>query len=234
MISRFFKSVFLAAGIAAFFAACFTEVGNPDEETSMSARVRITYDPDSAAAFAPDSVAITALELRLLEAAYRGADSAEHPLWSGSQGADLDFVGEEALPLQALAAPPVKGVEVRLGASPAAVSIRGTYWIGGTVRAFRLSVPDTAEIFVRYDSAALAAWRSGSRYDCRIVFFARRWLSVPGLDSAEAVAEGMDGAETPVVLLDAEHNGALYRLLIQNLGHAFNGTHAYPKRAGTP
>jgi hypothetical protein len=212
----------------ALLSACFTEVGNPDEEAAMSASVQVDYAaPDSGAV--PDSARLTTFRLRFLEAAYTGADSAARALWASRHGGDLDFLAGTTLPRTPLdSSPPVEAV-VRLGFSPAAGFITGTYARGGTVRGFRFAIPDSLAFSLRYDSASLEAWRTDGDYACRITFFPRRWLSVPGLDTATLSADSAG----PLALFDAGHNPELHRALVQSFYRAFNGPRDYSrKRAG--
>jgi hypothetical protein len=123
---------------------------------------------------------------------------------------------------------------VRLGSSLATGTVAGAYRVGqhdGSLRRFRFALPDTLAFSLRYDSLSLAAWKTNGDYDCRFVFLARRWLSVPGLDTA---ASSTDDAGLPVVIFDAQNNAELHRLLLQRFSHAFNGPREYTAAPSTP
>jgi hypothetical protein len=223
--------------LGSFLSACFTEVGNPEEEVGMTAQVRVSYEaPDSASG--PDSVNVSTMRLRFIAADYAGADSVETALWPSRAGDDLDFILEESLPRVVLAYEP-RHVGVRLGSSLATATgtVAGTYRFGqhgesgGNSRRFRFALPDTLEFSLRYDSLSLAAWKNGGEYDCRVVFLARRWLSVAGLDTATV---SMDSEGLPVVIFDAQNNADLHKLLLQRFSHAFNGPREYAAAPSTP
>jgi hypothetical protein len=214
---------------AAILAGCFTEVGNPDgEETAMTASVRIDYvDVDSAGA-GPDSVHLSALRLRFMEASYHGADSIPHAAWQAEMGRELDFVRGDTLGREALDAHVPEMMMVRLGAAPGYLEIQGEYRHADTMQAFRFTLPDTLEFSLRYGGGAMEDWREGREYGCTFAFRARRWLAVAGLDTAAATPDGQGGT---VVLFDAGHNTELHGALAVGFSHAFNGPQAYAKKA---
>jgi hypothetical protein len=228
-LGGFLRGLLLIGVATAGPTACFTEVGNPDGETAMTASLRVDYSaPDSSEYAGPDSVLLSTFTLRLLGANYRDDDSVEHALRGSRTGSDLNFAGEAVLPRAVLTHAPPRSVELRLGISPLTGSVQGAYWHGGTRRDFRFLIPDTTAVFLRYDSTALEAWRTNGDYDCRFTFLARRWLAISGLDTAVA---SPDGADSYRVILDAEHNADLYRVLVQEFVGAFNSVHAYPKKS---
>ncbi len=219
---RALAAFFLTAGLA----ACFTEVGNPAEEPAMSARVHV--DPSGAPETQVDSVRIVRMELRLLAAAWRNADSTEAALWPAQAGRLLDFAAGDTLPRARLAASPI-GMSVRLGTPPGLAVITGVYSRGGALLNFRFSLPDTLDFSLGYGREALEAWRTGSEYACVLAFLPQAWLDLPGLDTATALA----GEPADSVIFDSQNNPELHRALSARLGLSFNGSRHYPKSART-
>jgi hypothetical protein len=102
--------------LPAWFAGCFTEVGNAEDENLVSGEFKIDYSPDAkplekaaAALPIPDSILITQFYLEIREVELRAYDSVnmrtiEHHLWKeDSATLPVDFTGRDTsatLPVQ--------------------------------------------------------------------------------------------------------------------------------------
>lgn len=211
-------------------SACFTEIGNPDPETSMTATLHVDAAAADSAGPGPEFVEISRFRLVFLGADYRGRDSVPGTLWEPADagGGAVDFTAGDSLPRVRLAFDPVE-MSVHFGSATEGAFhfLKGEYTLAGETRAFRFALPDTSAFTLRYDSTALESWRTGPEYRCEVVFLPRRWLSLPGLDTALADSAG-------IVRFDDAHNPALHEALVQRFFQSFNGERAYTGASSFP
>lgn len=238
----------LAAALAA--SGCFTEIGNPGKEQTVSARFRIDYAADTAApkAAAPKSSAaaeVDSLRIRLfyfnvVEINYTALDDTQGRIWKvpDSLGKPMDFTGADPdAVLPPVAVPPAEysilKLESRVPAhtalSPAALDfagfsdrgyIKGIAYYPGKPVRFLCQFTNDYKINLVYSREILEAWRKGDAYAFDFVFFARRWLSAVDLTVVEPIA----GADGDFVLIDEEHNPELFSALRSSFFKSFNSS----------
>lgn len=188
--------VFAALALAALAGSgCFTEIGNPGKEQTVSARFRIDYSP------APDSLRIRLFYFNVVEVNYTALDGAKGRIWKvpDSLGQPVDFTGADTeAVLPPVAVPPasysILKLECRIPAhailDPDTVAfarfggrgyIKGIAYYPERAIRFICQLPDDYKINLVYTQDTLEQWRHGDTYTFDFVFYATRWLSAADL-----------------------------------------------------
>lgn len=242
---RFCALVFAASA----GSGCFTEIGNPGKEQKVSARFRIDYTQDPSAVPktsaprvnpVPDSLRILRFSLNVVEVNYTALDGNQGRIWKvpDSLGKPVDFTGADPdAVLPPVAVPPadysILKVEARVPAHGTLIPdtlhfgrfagggyIKGiAYYPGNPIR-FLCRFTDDYKINLVYTRDILEKWRQGDAYSFDFVFYASKWLSAADLSGISPVT-GVDG---PFVLIDPDHNPALFTALRTSFFKSFNSS----------
>jgi hypothetical protein len=236
----------LLASLMAGLSGCFTEVGNPEDETPMTASFELDYTRDSSNVSLLDSVSIQQFSLLLKSATYEDTDSTQRNLWQNPSGYPVDFTGTDsgaALPAQTLKGKVLenlvmnfgffaqKSVEVdtlNFGAFHGEGYIKGLYTLQGSDSSveFLFALPDTtSNLTLNYSQNSLQGWLVNGAYHCQFSFLVFHWLS--GVNLAQATVS-TDTTGKKIALFDPEHNAALYTALTAGFYQAFNTAQVYP------
>ncbi len=237
--------VFLLAGLN----GCFTEVGNPEDETQMTASFQMDYTRSASVAAQPDSASILEFRLVLKDAEYQDTDSTQGTLWQNAKGYPVDFTGTDSqavLPAQSLKSgnlanlaldfnflsrKSVQADTLNFAAFQDPGYVKGVYTLHGAPVEFLFELPDTAsDLTLKYSQAALQGWRENGAYRCQFSFLVFQWLS--SADLTQAVAD-TDKAGKSLVLFDPQHNAALYSALTAGFYRAFNSQQVYWDTTGS-
>lgn len=240
-------SMLLAA--AGWLGACFTEIGNAEDEKLVDAEFRIEYAMDGAlqrlsaagavaGTAAPESVLIDQFYVGVLEGEFNTQEGQEYHLWKqASPGLPADFTGKDrSAVLPEMTAPPIAWRDLGLEcvfAVPAPLEsgrfdfdafqdrgyIKGTYAAAGAVSPFLFALPGASQLEFRYPRRMLDQWLADGAYHLEFVFYASRWLS--GASLADA-ATTLDRKGKSVVILDSLHNPAEYQRLRDRFLESFN------------
>jgi hypothetical protein len=243
-IGRFGAFVYLTA-----LTACFTEVGNAEDDRLLEADFRIEYVTPSKAIPKATATAMEAVILQFYlevrEAEFHLFDSvnnkrAEYHLWKDDSATlPVDFTGRDpsaVLPRQKVGS--IDPLEMHLKcALPSRPTlnpdtldfqrfsnrgyIKGFLWDGRDSTAFLFALPVAREMTLEYSKGEIDSWYAGGRYDCQFVFFANRWLAAADLAGAKEIK---DVAGRRVLLLDSAHNPAAYAALTAAFYKSFNTT----------
>lgn len=229
-------------------SGCFTEIGNPGKELTVSASFRIDYAqaqsgvPKASAVGTSglDSLRIQVFFLNVVEVNYTALDSSQGRIWKvpDSLGKPVDFTGTDpAAVLPPVAVPPASYSILKLenripehtpidsdtldfGRFSGRGYIKGiAYYPGKRIR-FLCQFTDDYKINLVYTRDTLERWRDGDAYAFDFVFYARRWLSAADLTSIDPVI----GADGPLVLIDQEHNSDLFATLRSSFFKSFNSS----------
>ena len=229
-------------------SGCFTEIGNPGKELSVSARFRIDYTRvqpavPKASANGPsafDSLRIQQFFLNVVEVNFTALDSTQGRIWKvpDSLGKPVDFTGADpGAVLPPVAVPPasysILKLENRIPAhSPVATDtmafgrfsgreyIKGVAYYPGNPIRFLCQITDDYKVNLVYTQDSLEQWRHGDTYAFDFVFYASRWLSASDLTSIPSVM----GADGPFVLIDQEHNPESFATLRSSFFKSFNSS----------
>lgn len=244
---RWVRRAALAGALSAW--GCFTEIGNPGKEQTVSARFRIDYAADTAAApkssagtgsATLDSLRIQLFYFNVVEVNYTTPDDSDGRIWKvpDSLGKPVDFTGADPdAVLPPVAVPPAEysilKVESRIPdhsvLAPDTVTfagftgrgyIRGVAYYPGKAVRFLCQFTNDYKINLVYTREILEQWRQGGSYAFDFVFFANRWLSAVDL----TLVEPFQGADGPFVLIDAEHNPELFTALRSSFFKSFNSS----------
>lgn len=237
------------AAVISILPGCFTEIGNPGKEQIVSARFRIDYDAQPAAApkasargtgMAPDSLRIQAFSFNVVEVNYTTSDDVDGRIWKvpDSLGKRVDFTGadpEAVLPPVAVPSteyaimklesripvhPVLNPDTVSFGSFSHGAYIKGVaYYPGGPIR-FLCQFTDDYKINLVYTSEILERWRQGGSYSFDFVFYAAKWISAADLTGIAPVT-GPDGS---FVLIDQEHNPEIFGALRASFFKSFNSS----------
>lgn len=229
----------------AMLAGCFTEVGNPEGESLISATFRIDYaanpkkQPKAGAGLTGiEIVTISRFSLVVDEAEYHGIDARERHLWDeDSAGVLVDFASTSsnaALPEKRADTVTWKDLDLvckvpgRRNLLPDTLDlehfhdpgfIAGAVTNGNGKMSFLFALPDISLLHMRYGRATLDSWRNGLRYDLEFVFYAQSWFYQAGLETANSET---DRTGKSFVLLDARHNPQIHRSLVERFFLSFN------------
>lgn len=232
----------LAAAPPAFLLdGCFTEVGNAEGENRIRADFRIDYvrKPLPKRASSPhDTVAVNHFYLLVREAEYHLKGGGERHLWRESDsGLAVDFTGGDklaALPARPIEPdsivdftlncsipdpPPLAPDTLDLAAFREKGYIKGIYVAGKDTIPFLFALPATEYLHIRYAPSVLETWRKGNAYEMQVIFYALKWVTHAGLETAD---RSKDRAGRPFVLIDAGHNAGLHRTLADRFLTSFN------------
>lgn len=234
-------SILLAA--AGWLGACFTEIGNAEDEKLVDAEFRIEYSMAGAlaripAAAATESVQIDLFQLGVLEGEFNTPEGKEFHLWKQPPpGLPADFTGKdkgavlpearapsiawEDLGLECLFATPIPLDSGRFDfdAFQDRGYIKGTYANAGKVSPFLFALPGASQLEFRYPRRMLDHWLLGGAYHLEFVFYAARWLA--GAPLANAVPT-LDRNGKAIVILDSLNNPAEYQRLRNRFLESFN------------
>jgi hypothetical protein len=236
-------------------SGCFTEVGNPEDETQMTASFQMDYtsvSPDSSAFPLPDSVSILRFPVVLKSATYIDTDSTLVDLWQNPNGYPVDFTGMDPkaiLPAQTLKSGAVLtnlamtfSFQPQSGIASDTLNfstfqnngyVKGMYALPGAPSLeFLFALPDTLErLTLKYPQAALQGWRQNGNYHCVFSFLVLHWFS--NINLAQATVD-TDNVGRSIVLLDSKHNAGLYSALTARFYKSFNTQYAVDAPGSTP
>jgi hypothetical protein len=229
-------------------SGCFTEIGNPGKELTVSARFRIDYTqarqsvPKASAEVrsAIDSLRILQFSLNVVEVNYTALDSTQGRIWKlpDSLGKPVDFTGTDpGAVLPPVAVPPASYSILKLenripahtpvdpdtldfGRFSGREYIKGIAYYPGKQIRFLCQFTDDYKINLVYSRDTLERWRDGDTYAFDFVFYANRWLSATDL-TAIAPVSGADGS---LLLIDQEHNPDLFATLRSSFFKSFNSS----------
>jgi hypothetical protein len=243
---------------ATCMAACFTEVGNAEDEHLVEAKFSVeSVRPPTAApkrAFS-QSVSIQRFYLGVREAEFHLFDSgtnqrAEYHLWKeGGAILPVDFTGRD--PLARLPTEKVGGIdpenfklECVLPPAKALLPdtldlarfqdpgfIKGVVWDGVDSTAFLFALPSGRELDLVYPKQVLQAWYRNGTYLCEFVFYANDWIMAADLSKADEVR---DAAGRKLILLDSAHNTAAFTALTAAFTKSFNAPMAILQAGSEP
>lgn len=237
------------AAAALLVQGCFTEIGNPGKEQTVSAQFRIDYGqprtdaPKSSARGdvpAPDSLRIQAFTFNVVEVNYTTSEDVDGRIWKvpDSLGIAVDFTGSDPdAVLPPVAVPSTEysilKVESRIPRHPVlnpdtvaferfshGAYIKGVAYYSGAPIRFLCQFTDDYKINLVYTSEILELWRHGGSYSFDFVFYAANWISGADLTGIAPVT-GPDGS---FVLIDEEHNPEVFSALRASFFKSFNSS----------
>ncbi len=237
--------ILVLAAFLPFFLleACFTDVGNAENENKIQADFTIDYTrspalPKLSGVATLDTAVIGQFYLLVREAEYHLKGGGERHLWRESDsGRPVDFTGRDSLavlPVQSIESDSILdfSLECQLPSQrildPGSVAfstfrdkgyIKGIYAVGGDSIPFLFALPAGKKLRVHYQAGMLEDWKIGGAYDIQVIFFGLKWLSGAGIDQA---VRSKDSEGRKMILLDAGHNASLHQALVARFLASFN------------
>jgi hypothetical protein len=242
----------------ACFAACFTEVGNAEDEHLVEAKFRVESTRPAAAApkrAFSQSASIQRFYLGVREAEFHLFDSAtnqraEYHLWKeGGAILPVDFTGRDpaaSLPNEKVGGIDPENFKLECVMPPAralrpdtldfarfqdAGFIKGVVWDGADSTAFLFALPAGRELDLVYPKDVLKGWYRSETYRCEFVFYANDWIMAADLSHADEVR---DATGRKLILLDSAHNTAAFTALTTAFTKSFNAPMAVLQAGSEP
>lgn len=239
----------------ACFAACFTEVGNAEDEHLVEAQFRVESSRPPAAApkrAFNQTASIQRFYLGVREAEFHLFDSvtnqrAEYHLWKEDSAIlQVDFTGRDpsaSLPTERVGGFDPENFKLECVMPPAKALrpdtldfarfrdpgfIKGVVWDGVDSTAFLFALPAGRELDLLYPKSVLEAWERSGTYRCEFVFYANDWIMAADLSYADEVR---DAAGRKLILLDSAHNTAAFTALTTAFTKSFNAPMAFLQAA---